>query len=697
GQVAGVTYDSAAPLERRLAEVPIDLGKAQNLVGFLNQVRGAEVRIQGPGGPVAGRLMGAELQNKTAQGLSMQSVVATVLSVVGELQLVELESAGALRFTEPAFAADMFRYLDILSTRYQRDIRKLRIQSAGTGERQLYVSYTSESPIWKTTYRIVLDPDRKPLLQGWAIVDNTTPMDWTDVSLSLVAGAPVSFIQNLSQPVYGRRPVVPLPEGVQVQPQVHEGTIEIPEGRAAVSGSVRDSGGNPVGGAEVQAYDPQGRPVGSTRTNEAGEFRLELAPGTYDLAAGLPGFHARRYRGIELRPGRTAALDFVLQVGMVSEEMKVGADAAPAAVRGGRMLMATEAAPPARPEDEALAKVEELRRDQAPPVAQARALGEQFEYRLPQPVTLRRNESGLLPILHAAVDGEKVSLYNAGSSESRPRLAVWLKNTSGLTLDAGAFTVIDTNAFAGEGLIETVQPGESRLLSYALDLGLEVSSNTQSERQRVERVEINRGVLRMHSKLTEKKSYVVRNNDQKVRRLVMEHPVRPGWRLVDTPAPAESSANFHRFRLEAKPKTTTEFVVREETPQETTYGITNISSEQITLWLKERSIDPEMEKALSAIVAAKTELMGLIQQIAALDKEQNDIFRDQERVRSNLQRLGGSAEEASLRQRYIRQLEQQENRLAALRSERDKLENARSAAQKQLDEMLQNLSLDRKL
>ncbi|MBM3788776.1 MAG: DUF1416 domain-containing protein, partial [Acidobacteria bacterium] len=301
GQVAGVTYDSAAPLERRLAEVPIDLGQAQNLVGFLNQVRGAEVRIQSPGGPIAGRLMGAELQNKTAQGLSMQSVVATVLSVAGELQLVELESAGALRFTEPAFAADMLRYLDILSTRYQRDIRKLRIQSAGTGERQLYVSYTSESPIWKTTYRIVLDPDRKPLLQGWAIVDNTTPMDWTNVSLSLVAGAPVSFIQNLSQPVYGRRPVVPLPEGVQAQPQVHEGTIDLPQGQAAIGGSVRDPSGGPLPGADVHVYDQNGNSVSRTATNEAGEYRVNLAPGTYDVEASFPnGFLPRRFSGLGL-------------------------------------------------------------------------------------------------------------------------------------------------------------------------------------------------------------------------------------------------------------------------------------------------------------------------------------------------------------------------------------------------------------
>ncbi len=335
---------------------------------------------------------------------------------------------------------------------------------------------------------------------------------------------------------------------------------------------------------------------------------------------------------------------------------------------------------------------------QAPPAgAQAQALGEQFEYKLRQPVTIQRNQSALLPILHTEVEGEKVSLFNEANGRQRPWLAVWLKNSSGLTLDAGSFTVIDTNAFAGEGLTETINPGESRLLSYALDLGVEVTTNRKSDRQRVERVEIHRGVLRMHRKVVEKKTYTIRNNSQKVRTVVVEHPVRNGWELVETAKPDESSASYHRFKLEAKSKTNTELVVREENPQQTTYALTNITPEQIALWVRQRSIDREIEQALARIVAKKNEINGLNQKITALEAEQAEIFNDQNRVRENLRRMGRTPEEANLRQRYIRQLEQQENRLAALRTERARLQSARAAGQKQLDQMLQNLSFDRKL
>ncbi len=634
GQVTGVTYDSTAPLDRRLRELPIDLNKAGGLVGFLNQIRGTEVEIRAPGGTVRGKIMGAELRTRsTGPGATVQVVEVGIFTATGELRLVDLESAGALRLTDSALAGDVRRYLDLVNSGHQRDVRRLAIHTVGSGQRDLYVSYTSEVPIWKTTYRIVLDPKQKPLLQGWAIVDNTTPMDWENVELSLVAGAPVSFIQNLSQPVYARRPVVPLPQGVQVTPQTHEATLEAPREEQVGGVAFGVPGGVPGG------------QIGGVIGGVLGEI-----PSVAPAADKAEAFAARKMRR--------------------------------------SVVSANAAAPPALGEALRQAKLAG---------AQAQALGEQFEYKLRQPVTIRRNQSALLLILHTEVEGEKVSLFNEANGRRRPWLAVWLKNSSGLTLDAGSFTVIDTNAFAGEGLTETINPGESRLLSYALDLGVEITTNRKSDRQRVERVEIHRGVLRMHRKVVEKKTYTIRNNSQKARTVVVEHPVRNGWELVETAEPEESSSSYHRFKLEAKPKTTTELVVREENPQQTIYALTNITPEQIALWVRQRSIDREIEQALARIVAKKNEINDLNQKIAALETEQTEIFNDQNRVRENLRRMGRTPEEANLRQRYIRQLEQQENRLAALRAERARLQSARAAAQKQLDQMLQNLSFDRKL
>src|SRR5437660_5743186 len=122
---------------------------------------------------------------------------------------------------------EISRYLNLVSSARDQDLRRMSISASGSGDRKLFVSYISEVPVWKSTYRILLPtkPDAKPILQGWAIVDNTVGEDWKDVQLSLVAGAPQSFVQELSKPYYTRRPVVELPEAAMLTPQTHEGTM----------------------------------------------------------------------------------------------------------------------------------------------------------------------------------------------------------------------------------------------------------------------------------------------------------------------------------------------------------------------------------------------------------------------------------------------------------------------------------------
>ena len=519
GQVSGVNYDSVAPLERRLAEMPIDLASNPGLVPFLNQLRGAAVEVRTPSGPVAGKLMGAQTRTRTVgNGETVQEILLSLLTAEGQVRLVEMESAGALGISDDALAGDLGRHLEVLASGHRRDIRTLRIRTAGSGERELYIGYTSEAPIWKTTYRIVIDPGKKPLLQGWAIVDNTTPMDWTDVSLALVAGAPVSFIQDLAQPIYGRRPVIPIAQGVQVRPQTYEATLDL-----------------------LNLLDLE--------DEEAADAAYAEERALKSTARGTPG-----------------------------------------GVAGG--VLAAGAAP-------APARVSEAMRRQAAPAAQAGAVGDQFEYRLRRPVTIRRNESALLPILQSDVEGEKVSVFREDGGQSHPRLAFWLRNSSGLTLDGGPVTLIDGNAFAGEGLFETIQPGENRLLDYAVDLGTVVSTAQASERRRVERVVIRQGTMRLISKLAEKKTYRIRNNSDTARSVVLEHPVRAGWTLVGA-KPDETSANFYRFKVAAGAKATVTFVVEEESPHEMRFALSSVTPDQVAVWVPPAPLIPRDRASLAA-------------------------------------------------------------------------------------------------
>ena len=103
-------------------------------------------------------------------------------------------------------------------------LRHLTLNAMGQGQRDVRVSYISEVPVWKATYRLVFPRDGKgnAVLQGWAVVDNTVGADWDNVQLALVAGAPQSFIQPLSQPLYARRPEIPISTSAMTTPQTHE-------------------------------------------------------------------------------------------------------------------------------------------------------------------------------------------------------------------------------------------------------------------------------------------------------------------------------------------------------------------------------------------------------------------------------------------------------------------------------------------
>jgi len=570
------------------------------------------------------------------------------------------------------------------------------------------VSYTAEAPIWKTTYRLVLDAGKKPLLQGWAIVDNTTANEWDGVELSLVSGMPVSFIQKLSEPLYGRRPVIPIAEGEQATPQTHQATLDTVTGHSGIAGVVKDPAESVIANAIVTIFNPQGNMQRQLSTGSDGRFSADLTPGPYKIAVTSPGFSSATYN-VTVNAGRTAAINPTLQLGSASQTVTVTADAStvnganasvssrsrrvPAGVSGGVIGGIVGAAPPP-PLPTALG---DMIRDNAFESAQAQPVGDQFEYKIRQPVTIHRNQSALLPIVGTEVSGEKVAIYGESNGDRRPRLALWLTNSSGLTLDAGSFNVIDSGSFAGEGLTATIHPGERRLLSYALDSALEISSDKQGGPQRVEKVAILHGVMTQTRQLREKKTYVIRNNDDKPRTVIVEHQARSGWTLVDTPAPAESSAGFHRFRVEARPKATTELTVQESNAQQTIYEISNVDADQITLWVREKVLDPEMEKALQEVVRKKTQIEESQAKGEAGEAEIEAIEKDQARMRDNLDKLNsGNKDEATLRQRYIKQMEQQEDRLEQIKADRVKLEASMAAAQKSLDEYIQSLAFDKK-
>jgi len=727
GRIAGVNYNSEAPLSQRLGSLRLPLEEKTDLSAFYGALRGTRLEIRSGTTVVTGRLLSVERKTRVSGGTTLEVDLATLVSDAGEVRSVEITPAVSVRLAERGVTDEVGRYLGLLSSVRQQDLRRMTIDTAGSGDRQLYVSYISEVPVWKTTYRIVLPskPGEEPLLQGWAIVDNTVGEDWSNVELSLVAGAPQSFIEPLSQPYYARRPVIALPETAQRTPQTHEAAMM--GGLGGLSGIVMDPTGGVMQRVEVKAYSETGALVGTAMTDTQGKYEVgDLPAGNYRVEFSALGFNTYALQGLSLGGGREQSQNVTLQVGSTSSVVtvnatpstvntetselsgtansrNVGSGGALGSGRGvsGGLGRTASVAPTVVPNrwgigggSPSAATLNEVR-GAMDAAARGAELGDLFEYKLKDRVTIRKNESALVPIVQSRVGAEKVSLWNRSFNSSRPLRALWLTNSSPLTLDSGSFSILENEAFAGEGLTDSIKPGEKRLVSYAADLGVRVDAKAESSPQRVTHVRILHGAMVQSSELREDTVYTVRDDDTSRRTVLIEHPLRPGWRIAESgPKPDETTSDVYRFRLGVDPKATASLVVREAKPLEANFALTNLTDDQIKLFVQQKSISPEIEAAFRKIVEQKNRVDALDKEVMDRDDQTQKIYDDQQRLRENLKALKGSAEERALMQRYTQQLADQETRLDTLKRESADFQAKHDQAQAELDRMIEELSLD---
>jgi hypothetical protein len=627
GRISSVRYNSTAPLDERLKSLRLPFGEQVTRAGFLQAMRGARVEVHSGASSAVGRLLSVESSRRQdTKGNFVDVTEFSVMTDGGEMKNFELNPATSVRISERELNDEVGRYLSLIRSSRARDVRRMALTTSGSGDRDVFVSYISEVPIWKSTYRIIFPdkPGEKPLLQGWAIVDNTIGEDWKDVQLSLVAGAPQSFVQNVSQPFYTRRPVIGLPESVMLTPQSHEATIEQFDRLQNANGQ---GGGIGAGtGAGMVTGTPAGVVGGVTMKQKASE--------TVEVTAQTQDINGRNINGLALSEG--------------------------------------------------------IARQTAE--AEGKSAGDFFEYNVKQKISIARNQSALVPILQNHIDAEKVTLWNENSP---PLRAVWIKNTSGQVLDAGSFNVLEADAFAGEGVLENIHPEERRLLSYAADAAVHVKFEDEASDNPYTRIKIAKGVMYLVQEQRAKKKYTIRNADTEARQVIVEYPSQEGWELTKgTPKPEESSASFHRFRVPVEAGKSADLTVESFHPLETTYELTNLDSDEVALLVQQRRLTPAMQQSFSRILAQKEKIGGIDQQINQRKQEGDQITADQNRIRENMKALKGSSEERSLLQRYTKQLDSQEDRIATLRGETDGLRKQRDTAQAELGLMIMDVNVD---
>lgn len=612
GKISGLRYDSLDPLSRRLQEFPFRLGDGTALSSVIDQLKGARLELQLGNQTVAGAVVGGRVV--AGDDKRGQQELITLLLDGGELRSFDLSAAASIRFTDPKLQQQFRDYLSALTASRSQDKRGVYIDSTDSKQRDVVASYTIPAAVWKSSYRLMMDTNTQPTLEGWAVVDNTTGEDWTKVTLALVSGRPISFITQLYPPRYVNRPGAELPEDRAAAPVLHEGAYTSNVMVAGVAGGV--PGGVPGG------------VIGGIMSNVPSAAPPPPPPAAQRMLAD-------RFERAE----------------------KVATSGSPSTVAN---------------------------------TASAQEVGDLFEYRLSQPVTIRKSESAMLPFLQQKIDGRKLLIYSQRGSE-HPRNAAELTNSSGKTLDGGPITVYDGGSYAGEALMETLKAGDKRLISYAVDLGTRITEAFDSKEEVVRQVHVSRGVLTARVAVEETTTYTMRNVDQKAKVVIVEHPLRKDYELLNR-KPIEKTSSAYRFEVKLGAASTETFPVAEERLYNEVYEISSLAPDQLLIYVRNKNIGEAGRKQLEQIVDRKEALAEIDQQIVDLEKQIVATANDEERLRKNIESLNRVSGQQQLVQDYARKLAEQENRLATLRDSQAALQKKKSAAETEIDRLIQRLS-----
>ena len=624
GTVAAVSYASRDPITKTLGTFAVNLTDNPSIGQILGRLRGARIEVAAAP-PASGTIVGVEKRTvPVGDDQTVEKEFVTILTKEG-LRTLALDTITRLKLLDERLQGELEKALAVLALGTDNDRKSVTLDFAGKGARRVRVGYVQEAPVWKTSYRVVLgaedgkaaekDKDKKQekaLLQGWAIVENTTDQDWKDVRMSLVSGRPISFRMDLYQPLYVPRPEVRQELYASLLPQQY--------------------------GQDLAKRDREFAAAGER------QGRIQLAR-PEKAASGLRG---------------AAAAYAPAESSVVGDEKALSLDMA---ANAGSIQS----------------------------VAQGAALGELFRYEIDKPVSIARQRSAMLPIVSEQIEAEKVSIYDDRVLAKHPLAGLRLVNLTKLNLMQGPVTVYDGGVYAGDARVEDLVPGSERLVSYAVDLDVEVAPRTEPRPEEIVSVKLAKGTLVVTRKLARRKIFEIKNSAADAVKLLVEHPREEPWKLVAPEKPAETTRDRYRFAVTAEPGKPVTLEVAEEQQTLQQLALVNTDDSTILFFTNAKQTSPAVKEALTAVIERKREIERFVQERAKREQEVNVVGQEQERIRQNMAQLERTSD---LYTRYVQKFAVQEDRVETLRKEVADLQAKELEARRALDDYLQQLELN---
>jgi len=653
GQVGTVTYPSQEPLNKTLKSFQVDITANPPLSDMLNELRGAKITVTVAEGTVNGTIVGVEKRSRVVGGAGPADKAEVVdnwllhLKIGHKFRSLPLDEVRDFQLDDPKLEEELDKALAALAQARDQDKKPVTINFRGKGDRRVRMGYVVETPVWKTSYRLILSdsaathhagPATRPVepaeesarpttrpgklpgeasLQGWAIVENQTDNDWNDVQLSLVSGRPISYIQDLYHPLFVPRPIV-LPDlYMSLRPQTYQGGVS-DEDQEKMN-QQRNAAKNQVG--TEQAYV----------SNLAGNRRGNAVNGLF---------------------GNNANIDRANQMQQQGQQ----------------------------PIDPTASVIS---------AASAGQLGELFEYTVGN-VSLPRQKSAMIPIITDDVEIEKVSIYNRGVLETHPLNGARVKNTTHKHLLQGPVTVLEAGSYAGDARIDDLPPGQQRLLSYGIDLNVVVDSTEQSSVNTIETGKIVKGVLTLTRKQVDSQTYLLQNKGDTIKTIIIEHPRETNWKLMEPATAEETIENLYRFKTRVEPHKTGKFAVKTETVTGQEVQILSTDVGPLQEFVKAGEIPDAVRKALAQVVQSKNALTDTQRQIAARKAEVAEVTQEQTRIRDNMRTVAANSDYYN---RLLKKLDEQETSIEKLQKENADLQKNLEKQRTELESSISGLNV----
>jgi len=288
--------------------------------------------------------------------------------------------------------------------------------------------------------------------------------------------------------------------------------------------------------------------------------------------------------------------------------------------------------------------------------------GETFQYVVTAPVSVKRGESALVPIISNEIKYERELLYNRSKLPDHPVVALRFENTTGLTLERGPVTVVTDGDYKGEAVVPFTKDKNGVYLPFAVELGIKVAERYENEQVR-SGMSIKDEYIHIQMYQNSITTYLVENTTSEQQTVTIETPIRDAWELYNMPSPDVETATERRWRVDSPAHSKTEFIHSERRLTSTHQQIRSLDYRNLDAFLDNQWLDQSTFDQLKEILDMLALEQKARQTISDLKNEREEIYKQQEQLRANMGALQPTGQEATLRNRLLRQLESTQDRL----------------------------------